>query len=517
MFSKMRKRGFCLFLVFCQIFTITAFAKPDWPADTGIQAEAGSVMDLDSGTLLLGQNSHVEYPPASITKILTALIVIENSSLDDMVTFSETAMNSVESDSGNKLSLVAGDTLSVEDCLYALLLASVNQSANALAEHVAGSIPAFVDMMNEKLVELGCTESHFDNPSGLNGDTQYVTAYDMAKIARAAYSNETLLKISSTISHKVGATTNNPDGVTIRHEHRLVITEDASSPYYCPEAVAGKTGYLLAAGNTLVTYAEKDGRRLVSVILKGSPRQYFVDGKNLLEFGFDRFKNVDIAENETNYVTGDQPVEIGGKTYAPEELMVEPGRVITLPKTAEFADAELNLAELPASGYPEGAVAVLNYIYNERKIGSAYLVEKANYKGSTVGAPDDGTEPGAEETTEGAEAESTGEPAAEPSGDGSQIGDQDGSGNGGDVPVSGPGFSLKGPGLLILVILLILVLLFAGGFAWILHSRKKEEEAAALRREQRRKRLSESEGMEAEFDRLMEEKRNRNKGQRRHF
>ena len=151
------KKLLCSVLAFCQLFAMTAFARPDWPSDTGIQAEAGALMDVDSGTMIFGQNSHVEYPPASITKLLTALIVLEHAELSDTVTYSETAMNSVEADSGNKYSLAIGDTMTVEDCLYALLLSSVNQSANALAEHVAGSIPAFVDMMNQKLAAVSYT------------------------------------------------------------------------------------------------------------------------------------------------------------------------------------------------------------------------------------------------------------------------------------------------------------------------------------------------------------------------
>ena len=282
---------FVCFVLTCQLFILTVWAKPDWPSDTGIMAEAGIVMDMDSGAILYGQNIHLTYPPASITKILTALIVLENCNLDDTVTFSTTAVNQVEADSGNKISVVAGDQLSVEDCLYSMLLVSCNQAANALAEHTAGSISAFVDMMNEKLAELGCQESHFENPSGLNGDNQYVSAYDMALIAQAAYDNETLVEISSATTHRIAPTTQNPDGFTIRGEHRLCVTEDSTSPYYYPEAIAGKTGYLIKAGNTLVTYAVKDNRRLVSVILKGQPRQYFVDGKALLEFGFRSFQN----------------------------------------------------------------------------------------------------------------------------------------------------------------------------------------------------------------------------------
>ena len=108
---------------------MTAFAKPDWPSDTGIESEAGIVMDADSGAVLFGQNIHVQKAPASITKILTALVVIENSSLDDTITFSHDAVYNVEDGSGNKNSIEEGDTLSVRDCLYLLLMRSSNQAA----------------------------------------------------------------------------------------------------------------------------------------------------------------------------------------------------------------------------------------------------------------------------------------------------------------------------------------------------------------------------------------------------
>lgn len=114
------------------------------------------------------------------------------------------------------------------------------------------------------------------------------------------------------------------------------MTEDPSSPYYYPEAIAGKTGYLIKAGNTLVTYAVKDNRRLVSVILKGQPRQYFVDGKALLEFGFRSFQNYTIADYESRYVTGDETISLDKGSFRASDLMIDPDSVVTLPNGASI-------------------------------------------------------------------------------------------------------------------------------------------------------------------------------------
>lgn len=476
-------RWLCCCLAACQLFSLTAMAKPDWPADTGISAEAGIVIDADSGAVLFAQNSHVAYPPASITKLLTALLVLENCEPDEVVTYSDTALQSVEADSGNKLSLQSGDQLTVEDSLYALLLISVNQCANGLAEHVAGSIPAFVDMMNARIAELGCTESHFDNPSGLNGDTQYVTAYDMSLIAKEAFNNEELVKISSTLNYKIGPTALFPDGQSFRNEHRLLYTTDTSSPYYYPSAVAGKTGYLIKAGNTLVTYAEENGRRLISVILKGQPSQYFIDGKTLLEFGFRSFQNATIADYEQRYVTGDEMINLSTGSYPASSLYVEPGRVLTLPVGTVFEDAELSLEELPQDA-PDQAVALMRYTYNDRVIGEAYLMTDLPVEvDDAAAAPSEASQPEASEPAQEPESEPV---SAEPQG----------------------GISL---GMILLAILVTAILvLLVGGIAWIIYSRKKEAREQALRRERRRKRL-EAEGadVQAEFDRLMKERWNR--------
>lgn len=352
---------------------ITAYGKPDWPSDTGIMAEAGIVIDADSGAVLFGQNIHVPLPPASITKLLTALVVAEHCELDEIVTFSHDAVYNMEEGAGNKLALEEGDQISVEDCLHMMLLLSSNQSANALAEHVAGSRQAFVDMMNEKIQEIGCGESHFANPSGLNDAQQNVSAYDMALIAAAAFKNETVLRISSTKRYSVGPTINNPQGANISMEHRILMAENSSSQYYCQGATAGKTGYTSLAGNTLVTYAHRDGRNLISVILKGSQPQYYLDAKTILNFGFASFKNESLKEWE-KYLEEIEEVEYEGTSYPVSGLRLE-DTVITLPAEAEFSDVERSVAEEMPENHPPAAVGMLLYTYNERSVGRAYIYD----------------------------------------------------------------------------------------------------------------------------------------------
>lgn len=469
---------------------MTAFAKPDWPSDTGIESEAGIVMDADSGAVLFGQNIHVQKAPASITKILTALVVIENSSLDDTITFSHDAVYNVEDGSGNKNAIEEGDTLSVRDCLYLLLMRSSNQAANALAEHVGGSRDGFVKMMNEKTAELGCENSHFANPSGLNDDTQLTSVYDMALIASAAYKNDTLLTISKDKSYRLPATKNNPDGVTIQPEHKLLITTDTESPNYYPYAVAGKTGYTSIAGQTLVTYAIKDDRRQIAVTMKSTQATHYQDTIALMDFGFLRFKNVNISENETAYTSGDQPVQIGDNSYQPSDLSMDMLAVITLPKDASFADAEKTVVtDLPEDA-PQGAVALLSYKYNDRKIGQVYLISAS-----------------------AAEAEANGETASD---DGNTASDSAASNTGasGKSKQAKSSFHLTLPKLpkvsvrtVLIVVVSVLLAAACAALVWLFYRRHQEEKRRQEdRRKRRRQRLQEIGCSQEEFEKLLEKR-----------
>ena len=487
MLKQLKRQGILALACVISIFSMSvcAFAKPDWPLDTGCQSEAGIVMDLDSGAVLFAQNIHVQEYPASITKLLTALVVVENASMDEQVTFSHDAVYNVESGSGNKLQLEEGDVLSVKDCLYVMLLQSSNQAANALAEHVGGSREAFADMMNEKAASLGCRESHFVNPSGLNDPEQLTSAYDMAQIGAAVFGNPTLLEICSTTSATLPPTINNPNGRTYSMEHKLVVTGDSSDENYYPSAVAGKTGYTSLAGQTLVTYAEQDGRRQVAVTLKSTQRTHYSDTKTILDFGFARFKNVSVAENETDYVTGEEPVTIGDETYSPSDLYLDEKAVVTLPNDAQFSDADKYLqTEIPAS-HPEGAVGRIIYTYNDRQIGVAWV-----YSTKAASAPvsaEDGTDnetAGSENTTDAAKTgtSSTADKEKKP------------------LKLTKATYIAAGAG--------VVVLLIAAAVIWFMIQRKQEEERMRVLREKRRKRLADMGCSEEEFERLVNERKN---------
>lgn len=479
-------------LLICLIMTVlmaagvpmTAFAKPDWPSDTGIESEAGIVMDADSGAVLFGQNIHVQKAPASITKILTALVVVENGRLDDTVTFSHDAVYNVEEGSGNKNAIEEGDQMTVRDCLYLLLMRSSNQAANALAEHVGGSREGFVEMMNRKTEELGCQNSHFANPSGLNDETQLTSVYDMALIAAAVYKNDTLLSISSDKSYRLPATKNNPDGVTIRPEHKLLITTDKDSPNYYPYAVAGKTGYTSIAGQTLVTYAVKDDRRLIAVTMKSTQATHYQDTIALLDFGFQRFKNIPIAENETAYTSGDQEVEIGSKRYQPSDLSMDASAVITVPNNATFADAEKTVSTELSEAAPQGAVALISYKYNDRKIGQVYLISASQGEAAADSVQETGDE--TQQTVSGTEA--SGQPQKVKN----------------SFHLNLPKWSARTTMIIALSALLVLACAVLAGLVY--RQKREEKKRQEERKNRRRQRLQEIGCSQEEFEKLLEKR-----------
>lgn len=182
----------------------------NWPAGPQIGAQAAILMDANTGVILYSKNIHERLYPASTTKIMTALLAMENGSLDDMVEFSHEAVFSVPAD-GSNMGMDEGESITLEECLYGIMVASANEAANAAGEYVSGSIDDFVALMNKRAEEMGCTDTHFMNTNGLHDPEHYTSAYDLALISSYFFRNEMLCKISNTDRHHFEPTPTQPD------------------------------------------------------------------------------------------------------------------------------------------------------------------------------------------------------------------------------------------------------------------------------------------------------------------
>ncbi|MFQ3612071.1 MAG: D-alanyl-D-alanine carboxypeptidase family protein, partial [Fimbriimonadales bacterium] len=225
-----------------------------------VRAKSAILMEASNGQVLYEKNARQPMPPASLTKVMTALVVLERCQLDEWVTASEKAVQTQAS----SMNLRVGEKVKVRDLLYALMLRSANDAAVALAEHVAGSVEAFAQLMNERAKELGATRTHFVNPHGLHDPRHRSTAYDLALIARAAMENETLRQIVAEPYYIVERSINQED---------LWMVNKAKFLKMYPYAEGLKTGYTRQAGFCFAGSASKDGRRLISVVLHSDQRE----------------------------------------------------------------------------------------------------------------------------------------------------------------------------------------------------------------------------------------------------
>lgn len=292
----MRKflNSFIKFLLLIPIFyslilnTANAAEKPP-----KINAESSILIDANTGQVLYSKDENAKHFPASTTKILTALVVLDNTNLKDVVTIGH---NPPFAD-GSSIGLKEGEKFTVETLLTGLLLESGNDCAEALAEHVGGSIKNFAKMMNEKAKELGCTDSNFENPSGLPNNKHVTTAHDLALIMRAALDNPNYIKISRIVSTQLPASNLDGEKRWVNNHNYLL---NKNSKYYYKYTLAGKSGYTDVARHTFVISGEKNGERLIAVFLKANDKvKNYKDMANLLDYGFNNFKEVKLySKNE---------------------------------------------------------------------------------------------------------------------------------------------------------------------------------------------------------------------------
>ncbi len=347
-----------------------AYAAEEWPSDCYIDASAGIVMDASTGVVLFGKDIHSTYAPASITKVLTALIVLEQCDLNETVTFSRSAVNNVEANSSTA-GYEAGDTATVETLLYALLLKSANEAANALAEHVSGTTKDFAVLMNEKAKSLGCVDSHFANPSGLNNSAHYVSAYDMGLITAAALKNDTFARIVGTPYYELPPNGKFPDGQGISPGNKMV--KSNWKDQYRPDVIGGKTGYTSIAMNTLVNGARQEDFTIVTVVLHSDNTQY-EDTARMMDFAFANFQSIKASEASTGFShLADDLTFAGMRLKSTTSPAIDPDSRITLPKTATARDLTWKLDYSPGEAAPSEAIGQVRYYLDDTPVGSAWL------------------------------------------------------------------------------------------------------------------------------------------------
>ena len=324
-----------------------------WPKGPGTYGDAAIVMDAGTGAILYAKNIDEHFYPASITKVLTALVALENGKFEDPVVVSEDCVSFLEP-GDSSIGLKKGNEITLEQALYATLLASANEAAYAVGENVgknAGHDYAwFLEQMNERCRELGGTNSNFANTNGLPDPDHYTCARDMALIGSEMFKYPEFFKIVQTMQYEIPASDTCQQHI-FQQKHKML---NESSREYYKYAVGGKTGYTPDALNTLITMADKDGMQLVCVVLHTQSGHHYGDTRKLFDYGYKNFTKTPVEGNETSQDVG-------------EILEEEGGGYVLLPKGVEFADLEMELVPDDAND----GKATLNYTYEGNLVGKA--------------------------------------------------------------------------------------------------------------------------------------------------
>jgi len=341
-----------------------------WPQGPEVTAGAAILIEASTGTILYSKNIHEQNFPASTTKVLTALIAMEECSMDEMVEYSSEAVNSINWREDSNIGIKVGESITMEQTLYGLMVGSGNECGNAIGEHISGSIEAFVDKMNRRAAELGCQNTHFVTTNGIHDDNHYTSAYDLAQIAREYFTHDLLCKMSSTLDYVI------PQSDTLSQK-LIPFTKNKLLPgrtYAYDGLVGSKTGYTSIAKQNLVSCAERNGMRLICVVMKDESPDQFTDTVDLFNFGFSNFQMVNVAENDTRYTVRssgflDSAQDIFGDSTP--LLYMDPQSSIVLPNGALLEHTE---SFLDYEALEKGQAAKVHYSYNGEPVGDAAIL-----------------------------------------------------------------------------------------------------------------------------------------------
>lgn len=351
----------------------------DWPKGPSVEAEGAVLMEAETGTVLYAKNPDTQLYPASITKIMTALLTLEDSKLTDTVVYEGEAFRELPPNY-TALTVSQGEEMTVEDCLNGLLLKSYNNVANALAVHDAGTIAAFAEKMNERAVQAGAKNTHFNNPSGEHETNHYTTPYDMCMIMRDCIQIDEFVKIAGARVYTLQPTNKRKEEIDIYALHKMLFP---TSEYYYEYCVCGKTGYTDQARNTLVTYAEKDGMKLICVVMGCGKGVQYSDSEALFDYGFSNFSVVDASDSEERFTLRDAGI------FASEGMMSASSFNIEIPEESlvvlptgvglNKVDTEIQYLE----NAEDGCFAEVDYKYQDTVVGSARLKMSTAATGDT--------------------------------------------------------------------------------------------------------------------------------------
>ena len=324
-----------------------------WPEGPKVYADSAVVMDMESGAILYGKNMDAKHFPASITKLLTTLVALENADLADKVKFTEDSISFLQYDDA-QIGMKAGEELSLDDSLHAVLLASANEVSHAVAESVGeqrlgGNYDTFIQKMNDRAKELGCTNSHWVNPNGLHDDEHYTTAHDMALIASAVYQQPEFRTIMGTLEYKIGPTNLTQEERVFQQNHKMLWPENY---YYYEYCTGGKTGYTDQAKTTLVTMADNGDMHLAAVVLYDYGVDAYTDTRAMMDYVFSNFKKVPVETLETSEDISNFNTE---------------NPYVVLPQSVNFSSLEKNIV-LTENGIRDGKII---YTYKGQAVGSA--------------------------------------------------------------------------------------------------------------------------------------------------
>lgn len=328
----------------------------NWPQGPGTYGEAAIVMEVGTGAILYAKNIDDHHYPASITKVLTALVALENGQLTDTVTFSHDSVAFLQP-GDSSVGLKEGNIISLDQALHATLLASANEAAYAVGESVginAGyDYNWFLEQMNIRCKELGGENSNFVNTNGLHDPNHYTCARDMALIGRELFKYPEFFSIVQTLNYEIPESETTEQHV-FQQKHKMLIP--GNSNYY-EYAIGGKTGYTSDALSTLITMADNGNLQLVCVVLRTHGANIYPDTRNLFDYAFANFQKISVAENETS------------------EDVDECSGYVAVPNGVEFTDLDMEI--IPDGG--TSTEATLEYRYDDQVVGSARAVLSQSY------------------------------------------------------------------------------------------------------------------------------------------